>query len=91
MSFEYVIDRCLNRFRGADRMPGPCRSCDRREIDWGGCRCHAFSILGDAAQTDPACGLSPHHAELTALAETESAKPPPDFTYRRIGAAARGA
>jgi pyrroloquinoline quinone biosynthesis protein E len=65
-------------------MAEPCRSCDRREIDWGGCRCQAFAILGDAAATDPACGLSPHHAELVRLAETDSAGEAPPFEYRRI-------
>jgi pyrroloquinoline quinone biosynthesis protein E len=42
-------------------MPDPCRSCDRREIDFGGCRCQAFQLTGDAARTDPVCHLSPDH------------------------------
>jgi pyrroloquinoline quinone biosynthesis protein E len=83
----WLNSEAFNRFRGTGWMPEPCRSCERREIDWGGCRCQAFAILGDAARTDPACGLSPHHQEMVALAEAESAKPPPAFTYRRIGAA----
>ncbi len=49
------------RFRGAAWMPEPCRSCEAREIDWGGCRCQAFALTGDAARTDPACALSPDH------------------------------
>lgn len=49
-------------FRGMDWMPEPCRSCDRREIDFGGCRCQAFLLTGDAARTDPVCHLSPDHA-----------------------------
>jgi PqqA peptide cyclase len=48
-------------FRGTDWMPDPCRSCDRREIDFGGCRCQAFQLTGDAARTDPVCHLSPDH------------------------------
>jgi pyrroloquinoline quinone biosynthesis protein E len=48
-------------FRGTDWMPEPCRSCDRREIDFGGCRCQAFLLTGDAARTDPVCHLSPDH------------------------------
>ncbi|MBV8869427.1 MAG: pyrroloquinoline quinone biosynthesis protein PqqE, partial [Acetobacteraceae bacterium] len=52
----------FQRFRGTDWMPEPCRSCDRREIDWGGCRCQAFALTGDAARTDPACALAPDHA-----------------------------
>src|SRR3546814_11802606 len=52
------------RCRGTDGMPEPGRSCERREIDWGGCRCQAFALAGDAAATDPACALSPHRGIL---------------------------
>jgi pyrroloquinoline quinone biosynthesis protein E len=48
-------------FRGTDWMPDPCRSCDRKETDFGGCRCQAFLLTGDAARTDPVCHLSPDH------------------------------
>lgn len=48
-------------FRGTDWMPDPCRSCDRRELDFGGCRCQAFQLTGDPARTDPVCHLSPDH------------------------------
>jgi pyrroloquinoline quinone biosynthesis protein E len=58
-------------FRGTDYLPDPCKSCDRREIDFGGCRCQAFALTGDARATDPVCHLSPHHAEVRALAESE--------------------
>ncbi|MEK6440631.1 pyrroloquinoline quinone biosynthesis protein PqqE [Pseudonocardia sp. T1-2H] len=51
----------FQRFRGTTWMPDPCRSCDRREIDFGGCRCQAFQLTGDAARTDPVCHLSPDH------------------------------
>ena len=51
----------FRRFRGTDWMPEPCRSCDRRELDFGGCRCQAFLLTGDAARTDPVCHLSPDH------------------------------
>jgi pyrroloquinoline quinone biosynthesis protein E len=51
----------FQRFRGTDWMPEPCRSCDRREIDFGGCRCQAFLLAGDPAATDPVCQLSPLH------------------------------
>jgi pyrroloquinoline quinone biosynthesis protein E len=64
----------FNRFRGFDWMAEPCRSCDRREIDFGGCRCQAFALAGDAARTDPVCSLSPDHARVTAfLAEPATA------------------
>ncbi|TNC24625.1 pyrroloquinoline quinone biosynthesis protein PqqE [Amycolatopsis alkalitolerans] len=55
----------FQRFRGTDWMPDPCRSCDRRDIDFGGCRCQAFQLTGDAARTDPVCHLSPDHGIVT--------------------------
>ncbi|MFJ9917058.1 pyrroloquinoline quinone biosynthesis protein PqqE [Actinacidiphila glaucinigra] len=51
----------MTAFRGTDWMPEPCRSCFRREVDFGGCRCQAFLLTGDAARTDPVCHLSPDH------------------------------
>jgi pyrroloquinoline quinone biosynthesis protein E len=77
----------FRRYRGTDWMPEPCRSCDRREIDWGGCRCQAFALTGEAGNTDPACALSPHHQTILRLATDESAGVPTPFVYRRIGAA----
>jgi PqqA peptide cyclase len=52
----------LNAYRGEAWMPEPCKSCDRRTIDFGGCRCQAFALIGNAGATDPACQLAPHHA-----------------------------
>ena len=54
----------MNAYRGEAWMPEPCRSCDRRGTDFGGCRCQAFQLTGDAAATDPACALSPHHGRI---------------------------
>ena len=51
----------FQRFRGEEWMPEPCRSCDRRAEDFGGCRCQAFLLTGDASATDPVCTLAPHH------------------------------
>jgi pyrroloquinoline quinone biosynthesis protein E len=51
-------------------MPLPCRECDFREIDFGGCRCQAALIAGDASVTDPACALSPYREKLTAFVES---------------------
>jgi len=73
----------FNRFRGTAWMPELCRSCERAEIDWGGCRCQAFALTGDAARTDPACALSPDHDVMTNLAAAESTHPPDGFVYRR--------
>jgi pyrroloquinoline quinone biosynthesis protein E len=71
LEFWNVADRSLaacwadapgmNAFRGLDWMEEPCRSCPERERDFGGCRCQAFRLAGEAAATDPACRLSPHH------------------------------
>lgn len=70
LSFEKVTERPLaeiwrdsdafNAYRGTDWMPSPCSDCARREIDFGGCRCQALALVGDAGATDPVCRLSPH-------------------------------
>ena len=57
----------FQRFRGEGWMPEPCKSCDRRAQDFGGCRCQAFQLVGDAAATDPVCSLSPHRFEVDAI------------------------
>lgn len=68
----------FGRFRGTDWMPSPCRGCELRELDFGGCRCQAFQLTGDAAATDPACALSPHHSVLaSAVASAGAAERPP--------------
>jgi pyrroloquinoline quinone biosynthesis protein E len=81
----------FQKYRGTEWMKEPCRSCPRKEIDFGGCRCQAFALTGDAANTDPACSLSPLHAEWQKVAEVESHSPPTEFTYRRVGGAAKKA
>jgi pyrroloquinoline quinone biosynthesis protein E len=57
----------FNRFRGTEWMPEPCRSCPQKEIDFGGCRCQAALLTGNAANTDPVCTLSPNRAYVDAL------------------------
>lgn len=71
-------------FRGTDWMPEPCRSCSRREIDFGGCRCQAFALTGDAARTDPVCRLSPDHEIVTEVVRAANSDDRADeaFTYR---------
>ena len=54
----------FNRFRGEDWLPDPCRACARRAIDFGGCRCQAFHVMGNAGVTDPACSLAPGHDRI---------------------------
>ncbi|WP_375738787.1 pyrroloquinoline quinone biosynthesis protein PqqE [Pseudomonas boanensis] len=74
----------FNRFRGYDWMPEPCRSCDEKERDFGGCRCQAFMLTGDASNADPVCAKSPHHHKI--LAAREQAEQAPleldQLTYR---------
>ena len=66
-------------YRGTAWMPDPCRSCDRRELDFGGCRCQAFALTGDASRTDPVCELSEDHGLVTAAvtAAGDGASPRP--------------
>jgi pyrroloquinoline quinone biosynthesis protein E len=59
----------FNAFRGESWMQEPCKSCARRELDFGGCRCQAFLLAGDAHAADPVCHLSPQHALVSQLAE----------------------
>jgi pyrroloquinoline quinone biosynthesis protein E len=63
----------INAFRGTDWMPEPCRSCFRRDLDFGGCRCQAFLLTGDAARTDPVCHLSPDHDLVVRAVEAANA------------------
>jgi pyrroloquinoline quinone biosynthesis protein E len=62
-------------FRGTEWMSEPCRSCDRQEIDFGGCRCQAFLLTGDAARTDPVCHLSPDHGIVAAAVQAANDEP----------------
>ncbi len=62
----WATSPAFTAFRGEDWMSEPCRSCPERGLDFGGCRCQAFALTGNAAATDPACGLSPHHALVAA-------------------------
>jgi pyrroloquinoline quinone biosynthesis protein E len=96
-SWENVRDRSLGdiwnegagfrAFRGEAWMPAPCRTCDERTTDFGGCRCQAFALLGDAAATDPACALAPRHdLVVAARARAEAAPPAAPLRLRRLRA-----
>ena len=74
----------FTRYRGTAWMPEPCASCDRKEIDWGGCRCQAMALAGDAGQADPACELSPFHDRVRAMAEAEARDGVDEFHYRQF-------
>jgi len=96
LTFDNVRDRPLgdiwrdgagfNAFRGEDWMRDPCRTCDRRGRDFGGCRCQAYHLTGNAAEADPVCALSPHHA-LVSAARTA---PPAPVRHRAARAIASG-
>jgi pyrroloquinoline quinone biosynthesis protein E len=79
----------FNAFRGEAWMPEPCRSCDRRTIDFGGCRCQAFHLTGNAAATDPVCRLSPDRPLIEAARDEAVAAPPGPLPveYRTAGVA----
>jgi pyrroloquinoline quinone biosynthesis protein E len=96
LQFENVKDRSLReiwensaafqKFRGQTWMQQPCKSCDRREQDFGGCRCQALLLAGDASATDPVCSLAPTRRKVDAILEAanKSAAPltTPDWLYR---------
>jgi PqqA peptide cyclase len=71
----------FNAFRGTAWMKEPCASCARRDIDFGGCRCQAFALTGDARATDPVCHLAPTHEQVAALAAVQTDAP---YAYRRM-------
>ncbi|MEV0275747.1 pyrroloquinoline quinone biosynthesis protein PqqE [Streptomyces sp. NPDC050610] len=90
-SLEWIWNRskAFNAYRGTDWMRDPCRTCARRTEDFGGCRCQAYALTGDAARTDPACALSPDHRLVRALVDDApggGAGPVPGFVYRGPGA-----
>jgi PqqA peptide cyclase len=99
MSFENAREKALDwiwqesssfqKFRGEGWMPEPCRSCDRRTEDFGGCRCQAFLLAGDATVTDPACSLAPMHnlvesAVREANASAVTAQPAPAASFVQL-------
>lgn len=92
LTFDRVQDRSLadiwynnaafQAYRGTDWMAEPCSSCERKAIDFGGCRCQAMAIVGDASVTDPVCRKSPHHDALQAQANTHAAQDEAALIYR---------
>jgi PqqA peptide cyclase len=77
-SLRHIWDQsdAFNRFRGTQWMAEPCRSCERRTLDFGGCRCQAFLLTGDETATDPACSLAPQRALLAEPPEMPSTRMP---------------
>jgi pyrroloquinoline quinone biosynthesis protein E len=74
----------FNRFRGTEWMPEPCRSCPQKEIDFGGCRCQAALLTGNAANTDPVCEFAQNRTLVDAVLRdiNSSSKNARDWTYR---------
>lgn len=73
----------FNAYRGTDWLPQPCRSCERKETDFGGCRCQALALAGDASATDPVCRKSPRHQAIVDLLEMGEKRTCTSFLYRR--------
>jgi pyrroloquinoline quinone biosynthesis protein E len=100
LTFENVKDRALReiwetsaafqKFRGEHWMQEPCKTCDRRGVDFGGCRCQALLLVNDAAATDPVCSLSPNRNKVDAILVEIAAAPSavvspdskPEWLYR---------
>jgi pyrroloquinoline quinone biosynthesis protein E len=74
----------FNRFRGTEWMPEPCHSCPQREIDFGGCRCQAALLTGNATNTDPVCEFSPNRGRVDAVLHdiNSSSDHAREWTYR---------
>ncbi|MFI0367918.1 pyrroloquinoline quinone biosynthesis protein PqqE [Actinomadura sp. 1N219] len=90
LAWIWTESAAFTSYRGTDWMTGPCRECPRREIDFGGCRCQAHALTGDAARTDPACSLSPdHHLVRDATITVQDGPGADDFVYRKPGASLR--
>lgn len=97
LAWIWSNSEAFQAFRGTEWMPDPCHSCPRKEIDFGGCRCQAFALTGDAARTDPVCMHSPdHHLVQEALVRANEEEVAADgellrekLVYRRPRASAR--
>ena len=85
-SIRWIWDNseAFNKYRGTEWMPEPCKSCEFKEVDFGGCRCQAFALTGSAGNTDPACAKSPLHAGIFTQASTEAAEEKDRFLYRNF-------
>src|SRR5271167_3572914 len=81
LSDIWASSPAFRAFRGTEWMQEPCASCARRDIDFGGCRCQAFALTGDARATDPVCHLSPRHGDVAALAAVREDAP---YAYRQM-------
>jgi pyrroloquinoline quinone biosynthesis protein E len=85
-SVEWIWDDspAFRRYRGDDWMKEPCRSCPDKHKDFGGCRCQAFMLTGDASNADPVCDKSPHHAALVAQVDAMTSRPLPSRSEKPL-------
>ncbi|GAA0950293.1 pyrroloquinoline quinone biosynthesis protein PqqE [Nonomuraea longicatena] len=79
LAWIWAHSPAFTAYRGTAWMSEPCRSCPRKELDFGGCRCQTYALTGDAARTDPACRLSPDHHLVTEITGAEL-----PFIYRTV-------
>jgi pyrroloquinoline quinone biosynthesis protein E len=94
LAFDNVRDRSLgwiweqspafDAFRGDGWMKEPCRSCAKKDVDFGGCRCQAFALTGDAANADPVCTLTPQRAIIDVAIADANAAGEPAYRYRYL-------
>jgi pyrroloquinoline quinone biosynthesis protein E len=68
----WEVSDAFQKFRGESWMQEPCKTCDRRTQDFGGCRCQAFLLAGDAAAADPVCSLAPQRSKVDTILATVS-------------------
>ena len=86
-SIEWIWEEssAFRAYRGEAWMKEPCRSCPRKHVDFGGCRCQAFALTGDASRADPVCTLTPDRALIDAMLDGDP--PPIVYAYREMGRA----
>jgi PqqA peptide cyclase len=80
LAWIWAHSPAFEAYRGTGWMGEPCRTCPQREADFGGCRCQAYALTGDAARTDPACHLSPDHGLILDVIERPPAE---ELVFRR--------
>ena len=89
MQWIWEESSAFRAYRGDEWMKEPCRSCPRKHVDFGGCRCQAFALTGDAMRTDPVCTLTSDRAIIDAM--LDGTPPPVVYAYREMGRAREGA
>lgn len=77
-------DFSFNHFRGDSWMPSPCRDCDEKDKDFGGCRCQAYLLTGDMYKTDPVCSKSPDHHLMKGITDKAGTAPSKALQYRKV-------